>query len=805
MAKNEIARLERRFHLRLAVTKKKPASTKKKPERLAVTMNDQPLKLEDNELELTFSSQREKKRYLDNLKLERLAPTMKQKKSMKTEDTSSHITDDIGDMYRAGYANVTDKTKKGMAKKYSQLPTLGKKSTPTPEEIQLESICNTTAQNIKKKYSGYTGELLLSEAEMHLLARVSKGTEGHNNGESQEVSMLAVANRLKDEDYFKLPVVLNQNIMKGLGYYRHFPEKCDAIMQTIKAILYSKYKKIILMINDTLRAFYESVHYCYFLGVVEALNPNKEIVIISCANGIMPMVGLPYVIEAIHAREMKHRATESETSRNGAGSNVPFDSELSKREQYQDEIITDAEVLYDKWKAEGVLPPFITKGRKRVVEELPDVPQVQQDFRDTIEELEGKLRKLNPDEPSLHSISITSGGSIIIDGGSSTYFGPESGISSNDIAIVLRTSVTTNGSNKNNEDDGEDGNTVEFDDEYEDIEAGIETDNNNVFVGDLPIGQLAPIIAHINKLKLRDNGAKLWIFFDRGCSRTNLCNKEYSKMLGMMIKRRFRHIFMSTLNRINWNSVAVQTFLGAQKVSPGLEIHCSLEYGKDMTTVAGEEHHRVMEKKTSNVECKASVTRIEQSFPEVTDNITLHNDVKTTSGYHLTKGFRKKVEDIHSRTKYPTSSFIPFSTLDAQVQKHLEILNEKIPLEEEKKRLEQEERKRLAAEKKRLKQEERKRVAAEKKPLLVQLQEESPTPVISLPDVGTLGMDLSSQDGGKYVKISGIVPQSQAEKSGVRVGDVPVFASTTIKISYNNFLRNAQTIRPLVFGVLRET
>jgi len=34
------------------------------------------------------------------------------------------------------------------------------------------------------------------------------------------------------------------------------------------------------MINDTLRAFYESVHYCYFLGVVEALNPHKEIVII---------------------------------------------------------------------------------------------------------------------------------------------------------------------------------------------------------------------------------------------------------------------------------------------------------------------------------------------------------------------------------------------------------------------------------------------------------------------------------------------------------------------------------------------
>jgi len=88
---------------------------------------------------------------------------------------------------------------------------------------------------------------------------------------------------------------------------------------------------------------------------------------------------------------------------------------------------------------------------------------------------------------------------------------------------------------------------------------------------------------------------------------------------------------MSTLNRINSNSVAVQTFLGAQKVSPGLEIHCSLEHGKNKTTVAGEEHHRVEERQASNDECKASITTIEQSFPEVTDNSTLHNDVKTTS------------------------------------------------------------------------------------------------------------------------------------------------------------------------------
>ena len=146
----------------------------------------------------------------------------------------------------------------------------------------------------------------------------------------------------------------------------------------------------------------------------------------------------------------------------------------------------------------------------------------------------------------------------------------------------------------------------------------------------------------------------------------------------MMIERKFRHIFMTTLNRINSNSVAVQTFLGAQEVSPGLEIHCSLEHGKNKTTVAGEEHHRVEERQASNDECKASVTTVDQSFPEVTSNITLHNDVKTTSVYQLKKKFRKQVEDILSRTTYPPSSFIPFSTVDAQVQKHLEILNEKM-------------------------------------------------------------------------------------------------------------------------------
>jgi len=371
---------------------------------------------------------------------------------------------------------------------------------------------------------------------------------------------------------------------------------------------------------------------------------------------------------------MKHRATQSETSRFSAGANVPFDNEESRK--YQNEIIIDAEEFYDECVKNGALPSWITEGRKRVVEELLDVPQVRKDFKDTVKKLEVKLRKLNQTEPSLHNISITSGGSIIIDGGSTDVFGPESEIGSNDIAVVLRT--TTTRKDKDEDDNEEEDIIEEVDNEADDIAAGIERDETKVFVGGLPIGQLAPIIAHIQKRNLLVNGARLWIFFDRGCARTNLCNKEFSKLLSKLQKRQFRYVFMSTLNRINWNSVAVQTFLGAQKVSPGLEIHCSLEHGKSKITTAGNEHHRIMEKQESNNICKASVSRIEQSFPEVTLNVTLHNDVKTTSGYKLTKVFRKKVDGIISGATYPPSSFIQFSTLDEQVQKHLEILN--VPL-----------------------------------------------------------------------------------------------------------------------------
>ena len=56
------------------------------------------------DLEPTITTQAEKKRHLPNqierlaLKLERLAPAMKQKESMKTKDETSNITQVIGDM-----------------------------------------------------------------------------------------------------------------------------------------------------------------------------------------------------------------------------------------------------------------------------------------------------------------------------------------------------------------------------------------------------------------------------------------------------------------------------------------------------------------------------------------------------------------------------------------------------------------------------------------------------------------------------------------------------------------------------------
>ena len=156
------------------------------------------------------------------------------------------------------------------------------------------------------------------------------------------------------------------------------------------------------------------------------------------------------------------------------------------------------------------------------------------------------------------------------------------------------------------------------------------------------------------------------------------------------------------------------------------------------------------EKQESNKICKASVTSIEQSFPEVTDNITLDDDVKTTSGYHLTKKFCKKVDGIIRETTYPPSSFIPFSTLDAQDQKHLEELNEKIrlklemrlkqELEERRKVKEVAEERKIAAEKKRLEKEERKR--AEMRSALEKKQAFRFT--VTKPESGDLGLILEN-------------------------------------------------------------
>ena len=83
------------------------------------------------------------------------------------------------------------------------------------------------------------------------------------------------------------------------------------------------------------------------------------------------------------------------------------------------------------------------------------------------------------------------------------------------------------------------------------------------------------------------------------------------------------------------------------------------------------------------------------------------------------------------------------------------------------------------------------------------------TPVvvsITLPNLGPLGLGLSSRDGGRALIIDDVTPQSQAEKFGMLVGDVPVYKSTNIKISYSNFILNAQsTARPLMFDVLRNS
>ena len=135
---------------------------------------------------------------------------------------------------------------------------------------------NSTAHQSTIVCPGYDGEQI-DAIELILFGRVSPGTEHQNDGKSQAASMLVNVNLLVEKKHFKKPVVLHGKYILGIGDSRHRPEDCLALMEAIKAILYSNCKEIELWINDLLRLFTESEQFDFLVGTLRALDPKKTI------------------------------------------------------------------------------------------------------------------------------------------------------------------------------------------------------------------------------------------------------------------------------------------------------------------------------------------------------------------------------------------------------------------------------------------------------------------------------------------------------------------------------------------------
>jgi len=718
---------------------------------------------------------------------------------MENVDNSPAITKRIGIIYQSQYENVITLIKSVLPSSTEEetaetnVTFVSVSSFNNEQVAQLDAICKETAQLIQDEFPGYTGDLLES-IELMLGGRVSTGTEGYNDGRSQGAKLLAIIKLLFEKQYFKFPVVLHQRFMLAIGYDRMYPERCDAVYEVIKATLFSSHRGIHLFINDSMRMFYGSVQHRYLYGVLKALNPKRIIDISFAGNGLMPTVGNEPAIDTINTREQQYRKLGTEISHKNASSCVPVDP--NSKDPPQDEIDTKAKELYMAWDKAREIPEkykaAITRGKEYAIDEKErqitkrDYTAAVKNSRKRLKDLrfdqltsndQDRLKDLalDFDQLTLHDRSQTEKGRSILQEESSGYFGLQSDDqlrTSIDMAALLRTSFTNEQT------------------------TGMEGHSGALHYDDVPIDQLASIVACIEVRKkhelLPENAELKLIFYDKNCKRDSIVSKEYCKLIHVTKERGIGYIFTANMNRINNESIATQMLLEVERIIPEFQVVPTRESGKKRLSIIEKEDERVHRYQGITDNCNSGVNNIEQTHDVVRSNSILHEAVKVISRKYTGKKFLEDVAIVHKNTLYPPF-LIPHSNIDPQCMERIATLNEQA----EKKLLEQQAKKKPKSDGEDLQ--------AKKDLLLLELQEESPTPIISLTDAGTLGMDLSSQDGGKYVKITGIVPQSQAEKKGVRVGDVPVFASSVIKISYNNFLRNAQTIRPLVFGVLRET
>ena len=185
----------------------------------------------------------------------------------------------------------------------------------------------------------------------------------------------------------------------------------------------------------------------------------------------------------------------------------------------------------------------------------------------------------------------------------------------------------------------------------------------------VPIRQLSRMIADIELRKERRliaMDATITIIHDDGCSRQIQCNKGLAKLVDLINVCESSHVFMAMPNRINEDSIAVQTFLGASSIISGFNVIFSYDTGKDPVSVAGKEDERRDRRNAATAKYKASIESIEASSDEVTADLETHNLLKKVGGIYLTKALLTAVESINAKTTYKVSSLIPFSTMDAE-------------------------------------------------------------------------------------------------------------------------------------------
>ena len=411
-------------------------------------------------------------------------------------------------------------------------------------------------------------------------------------------------------------------------------------MEAIKAILYSSYNEIELWINDLLRLFTEPTQFDYLVGTLRALDPKKTITLRSGANGLISMDDLRGMIVAGSTCRAEWAVIESEISHTNPSASVPVEAtggssvgDIEANIQHQRDIKARGSILQAEWETARELPSHLKAAVERGAA-LPYVAATATNFRSAAKKSKEELHEEFPEAKSLHDASTTEKGSAIVTEGCRVVYQQSSELVGNDVAIYLRNS---------------------------------EKEHTKNPLG-VPTHQLSRIYADIEKrrsLGLIAEDATITIIHDNGCKRKSQCNKGLAKLVDLICKRRVRHVFTAMPNRINEDSIAVQTFLGAESIIPDFKVIFSYDTGKDPIAVAGKEDERRNRRNEATAKYKASIASIESSSHEVTADLETHNLLKKISGMQLRKSLLDAVESINATTIHE-GSFIPFSTMDAE-------------------------------------------------------------------------------------------------------------------------------------------